>query len=196
MRSVGIDVDGVLANFKQSFIDWFNLKITPNDVSHWDIFDFMPKDQAKEAKRELSNTDFWENLQPYPYARQLTESFSRREIDVVIVTSPWRSCKSWDEVRRQWISRHVGKFPVITAEDKRYTNVDALLDDKPEHIIDFNNYNRNSSSFGYLIDRPYNRNYTDLLRVSLEDHYENNSWEDLFWQIENRRSRMVSMGIR
>lgn len=195
MRAVGIDCDGVLANFKQSFIDWFGLKITPNDVSHWDIFAFMPEEEVKKAKEELCKPDFWREMKPYPYAQALVDTFASRGVDVVIVTSPWRSCPQWDEVRRRWINRHVGEFPVITAEDKRYTHVDALIDDKPEHIIDFNEYNRNTSAFGYLVDRPYNRE-EELTRISLEKHFTKNSWEDLFWEIENRRLRMVSMGIR
>lgn len=195
LRAVGIDVDGVLANFKHSFIDWFGLSIQPEDVSHWDIFSFMSEEDSKRAKKELSKPDFWAEMKPYPYAQTLVDAFAVREVDVVIVTSPWRSCSQWDEVRRQWIERNVGKFPVTTAEDKRYTHVDALLDDKPEHIMDFNEYNKETSAFGYLIDRPYNRE-EDLTRISLEKHFKRNSWEDLFWEIENRRLRAVSMGIR
>lgn len=196
MRTVGIDVDGVLANFKKSFINWFGLSIEPHEISHWDIFSFMPDDEAKRAKKELSLPNFWREMEPYPYAQALVDTFTSREVNVVIVTSPWRSCPEWDEVRRKWIERHVGKFPVTTAEDKRYTHADALIDDKPEHIMDFNLYNKDTSAFGYLVDRPYNKKEQRLSRISLEKFYENNSWEELFWEIENRRLRMVFMGIR
>lgn len=192
MKAVGIDVDGVLANFKKSFIDWFGLTIKPHEVSHWDIFSFMSEDDAKLAKRELSHPDFWRNMEAYPYARNLVETFSSRGVQVVIVTSPWRSCSEWDEVRRQWVYKFVGDFPVITAADKRYTNVQALLDDKPSHIVEFNEYNRGSGNYAYLIDRPYNRN-EDLTRISLEKHYERNSWEDLFCEIIKDRAQKAYM---
>lgn len=196
MRTVAIDVDGVLADFKQSFIDWFNLKITPNDVTNWDIFTYLDSSDREKAKLELSYPDFWRDMKAYPYARDFIDVFRKKDVNVVIITSPWRSCPTWDEVRRQWINKNVGKFPVITAEDKRYTHVDALIDDKPENIIDFNSYNKETSAFGYLVDRPYNRSHSSLNRISLEEHYEKDSWEDLFWQIKNRKLRMVSMGIR
>lgn len=185
---VGLDVDGVLADFVSKFKSHFNFTDEDMDQGHWDVFKYFKNpDDRNRAKMELDHASYWADLQPYPYVQDFVDCLVGNGCRICLVTSPWDSCKEWTYHRRNWIRKYVGDFPVVFTHDKYLVNVDVLLDDKPEHVSSFIYNNKGNPNKSYLVDRNYNRSHTYLPRVVLEDYEKNGSWEELYWKIENNR---------
>mgnify|MGYP003565598586 CR=1 FL=1 len=192
---VGLDVDGVLADFISKFKSHFNFTDEDFNEGHWDLFKYFKNpDDRNRAKMELDHPSYWVDLPAYPYVKSFVNCLTNRGYDICIVTSPWDSCKEWTYHRRNWILENVGNFPILFTHDKQFVNVDVLFDDKVEHIRKFNEFNSETNAYGILVDRFYIRAATDVKRINLENIDSINDWELLANQLDrglfNTKPRM------
>lgn len=164
-KTVLLDVDGVLANFIGSVLDVVRAvtgaSYTPEHVTQFDFTKSLDlhADDAREVKRRVSEVPgFWSGLSPFDEA---IEGVARlREVaEVVIVTSPWNSCRTWLHDRETWLKRHfdIPHSHVIAANAKHYVTGDFFVDDKTETLVRWRDRN---GRIGTAIQwqTPHNRN--------------------------------------
>jgi uncharacterized HAD superfamily protein len=157
---IGIDVDGVLANFVGSFgraaQKQFGIQI--ND-STWGLG--MTEHEQKQVWAYTDTIpNWWDTLTPYTDALNLR--LKLKPDDVVYFITTRRSSK-YATVERQtatWLKKALSiSMPfVVSASNKgevcKALKLQAFVDDKPENCQDIADY---SDTKVYLLDRPWNQ---------------------------------------
>lgn len=123
---VGLDVDGVIADFYLSTCDRYN--VIPQTQYSW--FVDVINDNLLEI---IDDTSFWDGLKVLNHPDKLTFDF-----DYYVTSIPPKQLKS----RIEWLDKHgFPKKPVIVSEDKLTTckelGITILIDDKPDTLKQF-----------------------------------------------------------
>jgi len=150
-----LDVDGVVADTRNTIID--ELQLNDPDPKSWDLVKILPPEDKEEAVALMNEMEFWGGLPLIDGAKKAVRLLKAYGHDIVWVTSPWKSCRGWDQARRFWISEHFGDDPVIIRSDKEEVDGDIFIDDKPENVEAWRKAHPNKKAFIY--DQPYNRDY-------------------------------------
>lgn len=160
MRRIGVDVDGVLADFVQEVTWWANEHVRragdpmfrPAAITEFDILKCWGiAHMWGELDRHVSRPGVCLNLNPYEGAKAFLDEL-RRRADVVIVTSPWKTSPYWMHERRQWLEQKMGyDGEIIFTKLKDLIRVDALIDDHAEHADNF-------PGPAILLDQTWNQN--------------------------------------
>lgn len=140
------DVDDVICNYKQGFIAAVNAsgvrQIKSDHVfTNWDLSKSLGLTDEEEDKvyALINMPSFALNLAPLPGA---VEGVKRiMEIaDVLFVTSPLKTSPTWSYERMHWLQKYFGEEPgekVISTHEKYAVEGDFLLDDKPDHVVEW-----------------------------------------------------------
>jgi 5'(3')-deoxyribonucleotidase len=135
-----VDVDGVVADFSIHLINESSSRLTPEDITEWDIFNLIGLNDGPEAKKKalglMEETDWWDSLPLLENAQVGIEALSKTH-DIVWVTSPWPTCKGWDISRRNWIKKHFKDFSdhVVITESKFVVAGDLIIDDRINNVV-------------------------------------------------------------
>ncbi len=165
MVTIAFDMDNVLCNWEQGFIDaWMKdpvQKLKPY-IKIEDRNTFYASDQYTDlkdqvfAKKAPRQPGFYENLLPMDGAvNGMREIIKLPNVEIIILTSPMSNHPTCAQEKLSWIKTHFGRYlvdKVIIAKDKTRIKANFLIDDKPiitgsekpewEHI---------------MFDMPYNR---------------------------------------
>jgi hypothetical protein len=140
---IGLDIDGVLANFNKAYRERFNL---PGETTNW----YFAYDVGKNI--ENIGKEFWLNIEPLVDGSKLPIE------PVVYVTQ--RPIDS--EVTKEWLFKNgFPCAPVVTVwggpkiEALKEAKVDIFVDDRYDTFVELNN----AGICTYLYDRPYNERY-------------------------------------
>ncbi len=137
---LGIDLDGVVANFTKGWIDFYNrdfgtyLKV--EDATAWDGLTSITHFEDMAAFwRWTSNLDgrslFW-HLETFPGAVKALQDLDAEGHEIVIVTMKPRFAV---DDTHQWIAAHqIPASEIHILEDKWRVDCDVYLDDGP-HIL-------------------------------------------------------------
>jgi uncharacterized HAD superfamily protein len=144
-KRVGLDIDGVLADFNKAVKTKFGIK---NDPNHWYYSYSFNKDLWVELKQDK---DFWLNIEPY---------FDGSEIpfEPVCYVTHRPVPKEWCE---EWLEKN--NFPCVPVhvvngskmEVLRELNLDVFVDDKYDNFKELND----NGIFTYLFTQPWNNRY-------------------------------------
>jgi 5'(3')-deoxyribonucleotidase len=197
-KIIGVDVDGILANFGRGFVQVVNevfpekkvlLDFEPNSWGYDEILTAEEMDKAWEFLKTVP--DFWYRLPSYPEnVRALDKAQAYDNLDIYCITSrvetigtsALRQTMDWLSVEMCGaVSTIVVKFPSEKIRLLKAIGACAFVDDKLETAIDIDHHSKNCQSF--LLDRPWNRvgRPSDLKVVSNLDEYLNavvNTCED------------------
>lgn len=157
MKTICVDIDGVLANFTASYAlalekvhgscllpaDWQTSADFPPLWSWESHYGYTPAEE-REAWQEhiLKPNNFWLKLKPLPTAREslsmLNGLFKVGEIDLFFITHRMGSRAKYQSTA--WLFEHGIDYPnVIIAADKvpalRALNANFFIDDKPETLM-------------------------------------------------------------
>jgi 5'(3')-deoxyribonucleotidase len=142
-RTLASDVDEVLADFQTPALQIME-KVTgrayrPEDFVVWDIFSVLSEDEKREVFAEIERPGWCAALQPTEGAIEAVAEL-RTIVDVFPVTSPFHS-PTWMYERTYWLGKHFGWKPgeVVHTGSKQVVLADGLLDDKPNHVVDWGN---------------------------------------------------------
>lgn len=163
--TVGVDVDGVLADLHKEWIARynrdFNDHLTSEDVTDWNIGDFVkPEALVKNANgiaplfQYLQDPDLYEHVPEIPGARTGLEYIRYRDHDVVLVSS---CVMNQTDQKMRWVVAHKMVKPMrgdtlldfIGASSKHYIKVDALIDDRDKNV-------KETQGYRILFDSPWN----------------------------------------
>ena len=137
---LGIDLDGVVANFTQGWMDFYNREfgtdLKVEDSQRWnDLVELTHFRNIGEFWRWCSNLDgrsvFW-HLEPFPGAVEALVELSEQGHEIVVITTKPRYAHgdTYD-----WIEKHgVPADEVHILDDKWLVAADVYLDDGP-HIL-------------------------------------------------------------
>lgn len=137
---LGIDLDGVVANFTKGWMHFYNnqfgTELVPADSRRWnDVVDLTHFHDIDDFWRWCSDLDgrsvFW-HLEPFPGAiealRELTDS---GHLVIILTTKPGFAVSDTYE----WIERHrIPATEIHILDDKWRVECDVYLDDGP-HIL-------------------------------------------------------------
>lgn len=179
---LGIDIDGVLANFNHSFREFVHEhtdvrlpEITDTYPDAWDYHKragVMRKDDDRLWDMINDSPTFWKNIPAYPDAFAFLEwaAWLPSEVDIYFVTSrPGRTAKAQTEA---WLVNNGWGYDcpptVIISSEKGEVasalNLTHFIDDKNENI-------RNLLAHGpvdcdiYMLARPWNQKQARVPRI-------------------------------
>jgi 5'(3')-deoxyribonucleotidase len=168
---IGLDVDGVIANFNQSYIDELNLvsgskvKYDINNLREWnyEVSLGFNKDQVDEVWNKLADPirgrDFWAGLAPCANSQEfkVIEEWDRDHELTYITSSP----DVHRHTRQKWVNAFYGTAsPLIVSHLKGHIaaglGLHAVIDDRPRNLEDVISYCGTKCKV-ILYDRPWNR---------------------------------------
>jgi len=158
---LGIDLDGVVANFTQGWMDFYNgqhgTALTFADSQNWqDLLTLTHFNTMTEfwrwAARLAGHTVFW-HLRPFPDAVESLRALADEGHSVVILTS--RPAMGRDDTH-DWVKRHrIPAAEVHFLEHKWMVPCQVYLDDAPHLLPDLVRLRDDASVCRYV--RPWNR---------------------------------------
>ncbi len=167
---IGIDVDGVLADFNRSFIervitvsgkDLFPPR--PFDIPTWDYpehYGYTPEETKIVWESIVADPTFWASLSPYPDTADFLSPLANRADDVYFITSrPGTRSKAQTE---RWLRMHgYHSRPTVMISSKKGLCAEALdldfyLDDRDHNCYDVWD-RRSPKTLVALMDRPWNK---------------------------------------
>lgn len=162
-----LDVDGVLADFVGEVIRIGNElggSVKREEATQYDVFKYFTPEIAAAVKRAVAAEGFCLSLNPF---REAMDGVAHlRDLgNVYAVTSPWSS-KTWCYERTSWLRSCFGfrTGEIVHTAAKYLVRGDVLIDDKASHVQEWQVVN--PSGLALLMDAPYNRNVTELHRVT------------------------------
>jgi len=136
-----VDMDGVLADFEQGFVDVFSVRypeipyLTKDQRTEFYLKELYPPEVQPLVTQTYSEAGFFLNLPVIYGARQGLEALKNAGADVFICTSPLLKNPTCASDKFAWMEKHFGKVwrdRVIVTKDKTLVHSDILIDDRPE----------------------------------------------------------------
>ena len=178
MSRIGVDIDGVLANFNESYIetvvavtgrDLFPAR--PFDIVTWNYpesYGYTREEVAKVWECIKASETFWQNLGTYPTTvNDLNYLAEKQEEghDVYFVTArPGVLAKFQTEMWFLGIPQCEITPTVLISSEKglcaKALSLDAYIDDRWENVIDVVSVSPSTRVF--ILDRPWNRGHDDV----------------------------------
>lgn len=182
-----IDVDGVLANFHDAFLDLLN---TPKVIGDWKRFpsaagplvwdwpsEMFPAEEVKAAWAKVErNPGFWGRLETFPGTIDFLHSLKRAEqsggVQPYFVTNRLPAIAA--AATNAWLDINGYPYPNVIAVSKSGTKHLIAEAVGANFIVD--DYWKNFEGLGanvrkYLVDRPWNQGYSAPGVVRIKDPF-------------------------
>lgn len=167
---IGIDIDGVLADFNTGYIDLIRrttgIQLPPvsnvyPDVWHYERAAGVTKKQEHEVWEHIRNSEFWGQLFPLKGTLEVLDKLTQLRYEgheIYFITS--RVGKKVKFQTERWLSLYGMNNPTVLISDKKGPvaqglELDVFIDDKPENCADVQLASPKTRVF--LLDQPYNR---------------------------------------
>jgi len=186
---LGIDMDGVLSNFVQHFLDkandQYSLKVKYADIIDpklEEIFWNQIPNAVKLEKGLATSIDFMKSvigpgffldLKAYPNSVLAVKQLAKK-FDIVFITKPFELTFSTKE-KSDWLKKNFSNIDynlvfVDHFSSKRFLDVDIMIDDEPrvlEHLV---------TQLGVCVKQPWNASWLEenehLVHSAIEDMIE------------------------
>ena len=137
---LGIDLDGVVADFNQGWIDCynrdFNTTLHSDDIVEWDaplfLTDFEHMGKFWDWARDCGNGDsLFRVLPTYPGAVETLHRLADQHHIIIVTTKPDFAVND----TYAWLEQHnIPNTEVHIVDDKTTVNIDLLLDDADHNL--------------------------------------------------------------
>ena len=159
-KIVLLDVDGVLCDFVAGVMrSVATCSDERADLSDWDFLGKLSLHAKRAYLADSAKPGFCYGLDPLSGAVEGVQALREDGHDLVAVTAPLLHCPTWEGERREWLRQYFGftARDVVFTSRKDLVHGDVLVDDKPEHVIE---WERRWLKSGVLWAQPYNRHAT------------------------------------
>ena len=175
---IGIDIDGVVADFFRKFLEFYNKK-TGNNVSieNWvtyNFWDFLPisKEEGKKLMDEFYLVEDFDKISLIEGSKEAIHNLAKQNQIYIITASPLR----WGEKTKRFFDKHFPgkKISLIHSRDEndktiykkeicKNLGISILIEDCGYIALQ-------CAEIGvtvFLLDRPYNKNieHENIIRV-------------------------------
>lgn len=168
IKTVGIDVDSVLADVMPVWVDEYNrrknAKITKQDITRWDIPTVLPI-TPDEVYQYFSHVwkRRWQEIPPTEAnVGAVTRRLHKKGYRISIITKRERPTVAYVA---KWLDMHDvyadDLLFIYDAVPKASYPFDVLIDDAPKNLIDIT-----APKSAILFDQPWNRDFHWPVRVS------------------------------
>lgn len=139
MARILLDCDGVTGDCTGHLLKNLDCGLTETDIVRWDFFEFIPKELHARAHELMNSSEFWRDMPVKRGAREAVDALRRMGHEIIVVTTPWASCPTWESERRDWLKRNldIPRRNVLMGERKDLVFGDVLVDDKPANVSDW-----------------------------------------------------------
>lgn len=184
IMNIAIDVDGVVADLVPKLLNDINHKFKTEyrieDCTMWNFYDrengmFHDPEHADYALKLMQSNHYAANLLPIKNAVHMVNALSEAGHNIIWVTAPFRSSKTWSFDRTNWILEH---FPacskhIILTDRKEWIDADILIDDNPENVVNWTSRGAVHKE-AYLYAQPWNREFrkTFSKKLTINDWYD------------------------
>lgn len=142
IKSIGIDLDGVLNNMHEEWINRYNKdyddNLTIDDIKGWGIQEYVKPECGDKMLDYVFQEGFFNSLKPQKHSVEVTRELMKHyEVYIVTATHPEQF-----EEKYKWLQRYFAHIPldrIVVAQDKTVVNVDLLIDDAAHNITTFPN---------------------------------------------------------
>lgn len=172
-----IDMDGVLANFEEGFLNAWRKKF-PNHPhvplekrKTFSLIEDYPGGLEKDVQSIITTSHFFENLSVIKGGKEALTKMETLGHEVFICTSPISKFENCVLEKYYWISKNLGyewTKKMIMAKDKTLIFGDFLIDDRPQH-----EGLKKPVWQHILFDQPYNKHIKTRFRITW------NNWEKI-----------------
>lgn len=167
-KIVGVDIDGVLADYPRSFVDFINDELGTNyDISQVDSYDIygclgIPKAQGIELKDKYRQSGQKRYIPVCNGAKAMLQGLRDRGYKIMLLTArPYQEYKRMFADTMEWLETNELPYDSIIFDDKKE---ERLLREFGKDRIEFfiEDYASNANKISdlgvpcYLISRPYN----------------------------------------
>lgn len=139
---IGLDLDGVVANFTQGWMDFYNAEFGTSlvfeDSQHWGdlvgLTHFHDIDEFWAWASDLNGHSIFRHLDPFPGAVEATRSLVDAGHQLVVITT--KPGFAHDDTRH-WIEHHripTAELHIVSNNDKWKIDCRVYLDDGP-HVL-------------------------------------------------------------
>lgn len=158
-----LDCDGVMADFmgavKPVIRDLIGRDLTDQDMPTWDLFEApVIKPHAAALRAAVDQPGFCRNFAVLPGAQEGVQALRDLGAEVVCVTSPWPSSRTWAHDRMAWLEEHFG-FTTKTVDQssgKYRIDGDVFVDDHANNVVTWLNWDKRRHHAAVLWAQPYN----------------------------------------
>lgn len=199
MTLVLLDVDGPQANFSRGWLDEFGevtgRYVMDDEIEHFGITEsefflraaremgIEPGHLAAKVWSLVNRPGFCSGLKVVHGAREAVREL-RKFADVECVTSPLMSSVSWMPERADWVKRHLGySVPdhLHFVSKKARVPGDFLVDDRPEHLIEWSKacVAQHHKGLPILWDASYNRDLSGEKVAEARGFFRATSWTEV-----------------
>lgn len=180
-KVIGCDIDGVLADYPRSFVEFINKQLGTNHptvgLKDYNIAESLglPLEQVIELKHLYRETGEKRYIPIIDGAQEMLQTFVSCGYTVVLLTArPYKQYKRMFADTQEWLHRNNMPYhSIIWDEDKNTRLLREFGRDKVQFFIEDVAYNANKiAELGvkcFLIDRPYNQGvslHPNVTRVS------------------------------
>lgn len=167
VKTVGIDVDSVLADVMLVWVDEYNkrqnARITKQDITKWDIPSILPvsPDQVYQYFSHVWK-ERWQEIPPTePAIGQITEKLHKKGYRISVITKRERPTVAYVA---KWLDYHNvytdDLLFIYDAVPKASYPFDVLIDDAPVNIVDIV-----APKYAILFNQPWNKDFHWPVRV-------------------------------
>jgi len=156
VTTILLDVDGVCGGFVEALLQQIQANVSFEDIDRWEIFEQLSGVDERCARLVLDTAAFWRStIQPYLEAQIAITNWRAHGHEIVFVTSPWLTCKTWDHDRRAWLAQHFLPADVITTRAKHHVTGDVFVDDRESNVTRWQQ--AHPLGLALLMCQPHNR---------------------------------------
>ena len=167
MKKIFVDMDGVLCDFVKQFgiaVNKLGYKFDIVKSKSYDLRKAIPA-ELKTAQEILEtifmDDNFWTNIPVFD--KDTVEVLEKlyNEHDVWIVTTPYPPKKNCEELKIEWVKKHLPFFntkKILFSKEKWLLDADCIIEDNSQNI-------RHFKGVTVCIDAPYNRDIEPTYRV-------------------------------
>lgn len=174
-----VDADDTIENLLPAWVAELNKisakKVSPDDITEWDISRFFPELTPDEVFGILRSPEFWKKVTPKKDAKKFLKRLYDRGCEIFVCTN-----SNYETIKEKYefvIKKH---FPfidwdhVIVCKEKQMINADFLIDDAPHNLV-------GGTYHKILFSAPHNKKYdaegNGIKRV--------NNWEEIYDIVDN-----------
>lgn len=179
-KVVGVDIDGVLADYPDCFIDYVNDKVGTDfkaeDLDQYNLYEAItdiPTEVMKGLKHEFRKSGELKKVGVLPGAKEFLQSLKNKGYKIVLLSArPYKEYRRIFADTKEWLDKNGLVYDAILwDEDKLNRLIREFGENNVSFFVEDNLKNANSISKStkvYLLNKSYNQGKTEnnIYRIS------------------------------